>query len=227
MPMVTGAHIGMTTIAAMTGIQRRNVPRSIHRLEKLGILRRERRVHLTGSPDSNFYIIEFECREEVSAPTRSGVLNNEDRGVSSAMRTGVLKSMSGGVFNAEDQNNSIEHTRSILHRPAARSTRAHARECQTGGEDGANSKFDAFWQIYPHRGRFSDPKKPAQRKFEAAIKRGIDPAAIIAGAERYRAHVEQEGIEPRFVAQAATWLHQERWAQFHEPEAPRLKVGMN
>jgi hypothetical protein len=123
---------------------------------------------------------------------------------------------------SKNQNHTVD-----LHRPVARSARSRARAPRVDGQGAASGEFDTFWQIYPHRGRFSDPKKPARLKFEAAIKRGVDPAAIIAGAERYRAHVEQEGIEPRFVAQAATWLHQERWAQLHEPEAPRLKVGMN
>jgi hypothetical protein len=116
----------------------------------------------------------------------------------------------------KNQNHTID-----VHRSAARPARS--RE----GEDGANDDFERFWRAYPHRGDFSDPKKPARAKFEAAIKRGVDPAAIIAGAERYRAHVEQRGIEGRYVAQAQTWLNQARWTEVHQPEAPRLRVGMN
>jgi hypothetical protein len=117
---------------------------------------------------------------------------------------------------SKNRNHTID-----VHRSAARSARSREYE------GAASCDFDIFWQIYPHRGGFSDPKKPARLKFEAAVSRGVDPAAIIAGAQRYRAHVEQQGIEPRFVAQAQTWLNQERWAQLHEPEAPRLRAGMN
>ena len=65
-------------------------------------------------------------------------------------------------------------------------------------------------------------------KSRTAVKRGIDPGEIIAGAKRYRAHVESQGTEPRFRPQAQTWLNQERWNdQLQAPEPPRLKVGMN
>jgi hypothetical protein len=104
---------------------------------------------------------------------------------------------------------------------------ARARVGRVEYKDTANSDFERFWQIYPHRGSFSDPRKPAWLRFEAAITRGVDPEAIIAGAKRFRAHVEQQGTEPRFRPQAKTWLNEERWAQLHEPEPVRLRVGMN
>jgi hypothetical protein len=117
----------------------------------------------------------------------------------------------------KNQNHTID-----VHRSNARSARAR------GVEDGANSAFETFWRIYPHRGEFSDPKKPAWLKFEAAVRRGVDPAEIIAAAERYRARVESQGIEPRFRPHAQTWLNQERWKDYREmPEPPRLRVGMN
>jgi hypothetical protein len=111
--------------------------------------------------------------------------------------------------------------------PTTHAARSRARIPWVEGQGAASGEFDIFWQIYPHRGSFSDPKQPAWLKFEAAIKRGVDPAVIIAGAKRYRAHVEQEGTEPRFRPQAKTWLNEERWAQLHKPEPPRLRVGMN
>jgi len=58
---------------------------------------------------------------------------------------------------------------------------ARAREPRIEAKDGANSDFEIFWRIYPHRGSFPDPKKPARLKFEA-VKRDVDPAAIITGA---------------------------------------------
>ncbi len=41
-------------------------------------------------------------------------------------------------------------------------------------------------------------------------------ADIIRGAERYTAYVEREATDPKYVAQAQTWLNQERWAQYKE-----------
>jgi hypothetical protein len=119
---------------------------------------------------------------------------------------------------SKNQNHTID-----VHRSAACSARLHELE----GEDGVNDDFECFWRIYPHRGQFADPKQPARLKFEVAVRRGVDPATIIAGAERYRAHVEEQNIKAQYVAQAKTWLNEERWAQAHEPEVPRLRFGMN
>ncbi|MBN9448278.1 MAG: hypothetical protein J0I67_15415, partial [Bosea sp.] len=78
--------------------------------------------------------------------------------------------------------------------------------------------FDEFWKAYPHRGEASDPKKPAKEKFDRAVKRGADPAAIIAGAQRF-AEIEHRagraGTEK--CAQAVTWLNQERWNDYAAP----------
>jgi hypothetical protein len=37
-----------------------------------------------------------------------------------------------------------------------------------------------------------------------------------------------EHSEPRYIAQAKTWLTEERWTEYQQqPEPPRLRVGMN
>ncbi len=77
-------------------------------------------------------------------------------------------------------------------------------------------QFEIFWRTYPSRGRHSNSKKPARAKFEAALKRGVAAADIIRGAENFAVYVEREGTEPKFVAQAQTWLNQERWVQYQE-----------
>ncbi len=73
-----------------------------------------------------------------------------------------------------------------------------------------------FWRTYPDRRPHSNPKKPALAKFETALKRGVAAADIIRGAERYAAYVKREGTDPKFVAQAVTWLNQDRWTQYQE-----------
>jgi hypothetical protein len=201
----------MTTIAQMTGIRRQDVPRTIRRLKQLRLLRCE-----PGGPTSpNVYCLALDDGEAVSAAARTGVRSTAD---------GVSANQAGLVSAPLRTELLREHTLNAhAHRPAARSARARGRQT----DDGANSEFEVFWRIYPHRGEFSDPKKPARVKFDAAVRRGVDPAAIIAGTKRYRAHVEQEGIKAQYVTQAKTWLNEERWTQLHEPEGPRLRVGMN
>ncbi len=86
--------------------------------------------------------------------------------------------------------------------------------------------FDGFWRIYPSRRPHSNPKKPAREKFEAALKRGVPASDIIRGAENYAVYVERETADPRFIAQAVTWLNQERWAEYQEaPEEVRPEVA--
>ncbi len=81
----------------------------------------------------------------------------------------------------------------------------------------AAKQFDGFWRIYPSRRPHSNPKKPARQKFEAALKHGVPASDIIRGAENYAVYVEQETTDPRYIAQAVTWLNQERWADYQEP----------
>ncbi len=80
----------------------------------------------------------------------------------------------------------------------------------------SDQQFQNFWRIYPSRGRHSNPKKPARAKFDAALKRGVSGWDIIRGAQNYAAYVEREGTDPKYVAQAQTWLNQERWTQYQE-----------
>ena len=80
----------------------------------------------------------------------------------------------------------------------------------------ADQQFEVFWRAYPSRERHSNPKKPARAKFEAALKRGLVAANIIQGAKNYAAYIEREGTDAKYVAQAQTWLNQERWTQYQE-----------
>lgn len=76
--------------------------------------------------------------------------------------------------------------------------------------------FAKFWEAYPKRDG-ANPKKPAADKFARAVKAGNDPGAIIAGAKAYAASLgEKAGTQ--FVAQAVTWLNQERWRDYEPIE---------
>ena len=84
-------------------------------------------------------------------------------------------------------------------------------------------QFNEFWRIYPSRRPHSNPQKPARAKFDVALKRGVAAADIIRGAQNYATYVEREGTDPKYVAQAQTWLSQERWAQYQKQEAAGSK----
>jgi|SRR5215469_13818577 len=92
------------------------------------------------------------------------------------------------------------------------------RETPRGTGD---AHFELFWRAYPSRGSHPNPKKPAALKFAAALKRGVDPSIIIAGAKQYADYVELENIDPRYVKQAVTWLNQEQWNEAYK--APKVR----
>ncbi|MBR1236860.1 hypothetical protein [Bradyrhizobium sp. AUGA SZCCT0182] len=56
------------------------------------------------------------------------------------------------------------------------------------------SRFDAFWSEYPRRDG-PNPRKPAEQRFDALVKSGLDPE-----------------FGTRFIPQAITWLNQQRWS---------------
>ena len=74
--------------------------------------------------------------------------------------------------------------------------------------------FADFWVAYPKR-RGPNPKIPAEKKFYAAVKSGVDPERIINSAKAYADELrglKQYGTE--FVCQARTWLNQCRWEDY-------------
>jgi hypothetical protein len=71
------------------------------------------------------------------------------------------------------------------------------------------SDFDEFWKAYPRRDG-PNPRKPAEQKFNALAKTGVDPAMMIAAVKRM-ALDQARDIGTRFIPQAVTWLNQQRW----------------
>ncbi len=78
------------------------------------------------------------------------------------------------------------------------------------------SGFEEFWRAYPSRKPHPNPTAPAKKKFEGAINRGVPPADIIRGANNFALYVEHERLNSKYVAQAQTWLSQERWSEYQE-----------
>jgi hypothetical protein len=98
---------------------------------------------------------------------------------------------------------------------AKRQTENHQGDRRGAADDGgAASAFERFWVIYPKR----VAKEAARRAFAAAIKRGVDAEALVAGAQRYA--VERKSQNPKYTKHPATWLNGGCW----EDEAPGAPV---
>jgi hypothetical protein len=204
----------LATLARETGLTKRSVVAGVDELRESGWWQIAQEGAATRGGRTNSYAPQF----EIPAPA-SGEEQDTTFAPKVVKHTIPVRAESGEAQRQKVVKRASPRTKKEPRVPA----RAHAREV----EDCANSAFETFWRIYPHRGEFSDPKHPARLKFETAVKRGVDPAAIIAGAERYRTHAERERIEPRFRPQAQKWLNKGHWAEFYEPEPPQLRVGMN
>ena len=95
------------------------------------------------------------------------------------------------------------------------------------GLDESADWFETFWQYYPSRKPHENPKKPARLKFEAAVKRGIDPAAIVRGAENFAIYAAAHISSPKFIKTAEVWLNKECWNEHQQGLVSEpLRAGM-
>lgn len=94
---------------------------------------------------------------------------------------------------------------------SATATRGKGREGKGVGKEGSrkvsDAAFDRFWDAYPRK----VAKGAAKKSWDVRIDSGVDPDALIRGAERYSGWVAAGGVESaRFVCHPATWLNQGR-----------------
>jgi hypothetical protein len=86
--------------------------------------------------------------------------------------------------------------------------------------------FEKFKAEYPRRDG-AQAWKPAAKLFDAAVHRGVDGERIIAGARAYRQECERKGVvKTDKVAQALTWLRQERWDEYGIVTVERTDVQL-
>lgn len=78
----------------------------------------------------------------------------------------------------------------------------------------ANEAFDRFKKAYPRRDG-ANPWQPAEKKFNALVKTGVDPEAMIAAAAALAREEGSRGnIGTKFIPQAITWLNQQRFQDY-------------
>lgn len=79
------------------------------------------------------------------------------------------------------------------------------------------SAFMMFWEAYPKQERIVS----ARAAFKTAVAK-TDPLTLITKAKGYARVVKRDGFEPRFVANPAQWLADERWRDNYPSAAPDL-----
>ena len=204
------AYPGMTTIAEMTGVRRQDVPRTIRRLEQFRLLHCDPR---SGPNGANSYTLVFED-DAVSATLRTVRNGADPRQHGQGVRTGA----DGGVRSAATKVSAPVRTKH---------TKEQTNEHICAGLDESSDWFETFWRYYPSRKPHDNPKKPARLKFEAAVKRGVDPTMIVRGAENFAVYAAAHISGPRFIRTAEVWLNKECWNDHQQPPEPEpLRAGM-
>ncbi|ATQ67925.1 hypothetical protein CQW49_08515 [Methylosinus trichosporium OB3b] len=82
--------------------------------------------------------------------------------------------------------------------------------------------FDRLWACYGRK----VGKLAAERAFEAALRRGVDPETIIVAAERYAVAFDASGKEAQFRPHLSTWLNGGRYLDEDLPTSPSAGSGM-
>jgi hypothetical protein len=91
-----------------------------------------------------------------------------------------------------------------------------------GGRD-FEAEFHAFWAIFPKR--HGNPKAPARAEWiKLAMGHKLPPLALmLASVRAFNAHHQKEKTDPKFIPHARTWLHQQRWNDWVQPETAAPK----
>ena len=84
-----------------------------------------------------------------------------------------------------------------------------------------DSDFDEFWAAYPKRP--SNPKAEAKKKYMLARKRGVSRETLLTAVNKYAE--SRSGEDPKFTAQACTWLNQRRWEDDDDPVLPNVNIS--
>jgi hypothetical protein len=74
--------------------------------------------------------------------------------------------------------------------------------------------FEKFWKAHPRT--VETRREDARAVFNEVIAEGTDPKRIIASAKSYA--IENEGNKPQYIAHAVSWLNDERWNDYPEPQ---------
>jgi uncharacterized protein YdaU (DUF1376 family) len=127
----------------------------------------------------------------------------------------------------KDKNDTVDHAKPMREDSGSHHSRnAHhftsptLKDSPPVSPKGANGKahdeelekqFEAFFAVYPKRSP-SNPRQPAFKSYVRARRTGATHEAIMQGVGAYAALMKATAKErTEFVAQAATWLNQQRW----------------
>ena len=118
----------------------------------------------------------------------------------------LLDGVNGGVNPPDIQKDKAKNPKSRIQ------NRELSQSVADAHRPDLSEKFEEFWKAYPPRAG-PNPRDPAERKFRALIKTGVDAELLIASVRKLASDESALGnIGTRFIPKATTWLSERRWA---------------
>ena len=77
------------------------------------------------------------------------------------------------------------------------------------------SEFEEFWEDYPRK----IDRKKSLKAYQARRRQGVPAAELLAGRDRYKAHLRSNGTDPKYIKHAATFLGpNEHWRESYDDD---------
>jgi hypothetical protein len=191
-----GCFPGQARIARQTVLSERGVRKVLAELEAAGLIRREHRYREgQGGRTSDRIYLALDGNAAPGAAISGGGIPAPQRGHTGTSPRTIPAPGAGHELSVEP----LEEP-SVSPLPPAVATPAPA----TPPGRSHDLAFAAFWQAYPRK--VGKPK--ARQAWERALRRQPDPAAIVAGAQRYAADPARYD---EYTAHPTTWLNRDGW----------------
>ncbi|MBS3894984.1 helix-turn-helix domain-containing protein [Serratia marcescens] len=237
---------GMKTIARQLGAGESTVRTAVSELEADGWLRRENRRNGNRNT-SNLYYLNADRLEEIAIVERSKARearakakaaayshpsdsDASDFDPSDSAGSTRFDPSDSGKKPAFDPSESGGHDPSVKTEPSVNSKHesqgigafADAPTPTRSAKQDYSPEFEIAWQAYPKRAG-GNPKPSAYKAWNARLKDGATPEAMLAGVKRYAAFVAATGkLGSEYVKQAATFFGPDRHFDetWQTPSAP-------
>lgn len=195
-------------IADQCEIGRSTVKGHVRALEEMGMLRREyrRKGELN---QSNLFHLRLD-EKEYKQPSKGGAgsdLGQQVTEVGQELTQGGAGAALGGGAGADPRiSHSLEPVIEPVNEPKSIGTSAKAAEPSRIANKDYSEEFEEAWRNYPPR-EGGNNKQAAWKAWKARLKQGYQAADMVAGVERYAAHLSATGsVGTRFVKQASTFF---------------------
>ena len=203
------------TVASRLNVSDDTVRRSIARLEAAGALRVEPKMGAGGYRSNDFLIAgDTPLTNEITPERAKQKADAEANGRKSAAAGGCRNPAATAAATVRRQVPQICGDKEG--EPSLNENQLNENQIFPSTVP-VEDTFDRFWQHYPRK----VSKIAARRRWDAAIKSGVDAEDIISAAEAFAAFVKAEDTEPRFIKHPDVWLNKGCWEDELEPASER------